>query len=239
MNAWRLVVVERRCDHLSSDVEAARVCGHGDSTLALGIGTNTAIFTVVDSVILRATPFPDPDRLVVLWETNPALPVPVMVASPPTLYDWTTRHRSFEAVGAFRWRSVTLGGGEPEQVRGATMTASLLRALAVQPAMGRWFLDEEDRPNARPVVLLGEALWRRRFAADPGVLGRSLLVDGVGHEMSASCRRRTPHRRRWCFAASRPPIAPSCGCRSRLIWRAVSAPRITSPSLPGSAVAPP
>ncbi len=152
-------------------------------TLALGIGTNTAIFTVVDSVILRATPFPDPDRLVVLWETNPALPVPVMVASPPTLYDWTTRHRSFEAVGAFRWRSVTLGGGEPEQVRGATMTASLLRALAVQPAMGRWFLDEEDRPNARPVVLLGDALWRRRFGTDPGVLGRSLLVDGVAHEI--------------------------------------------------------
>jgi putative ABC transport system permease protein len=152
-------------------------------TLALGIGANTAIFTVIDTVILRATPFPPSNRLVVLWETNPALPVPVMVASPPTLYDWTTRHRSFDAVGAFRWRSVTLGGGEPEQVRGATMTASLLRALAVQPVLGRFFLDEEDRPNARPVVLIGDALWRRRFGADRAVLGRSVQVDGVPHEI--------------------------------------------------------
>jgi len=143
----------------------------------------TAIFTVVDKVILRAVPFAEPDRLVVLWETNPSLPVPVMVASPPTLYDWMTRHRSFAAVGAFRWRSVTLGGGEPEQVRGATVTAPLLRALAVQPSLGRLFLDDEDRPNARPVVLIGDVLWRRRFAADRAVLGSSVAIDGVGHEI--------------------------------------------------------
>src|SRR5687767_12267743 len=152
-------------------------------TLALGIGTNTAIFTVFDRVILRATPFPDAHRLVVLWETNPRLPVPVMVASPPTLFDWATRNRSFEAVGAFRWRSVTLGGGDPEQVRGATMTAPMLRALGVQPMLGRFFVDEEDRPNAHPVVLIGESLWRRRFAGDPGVLGRTVPIDGVPHEI--------------------------------------------------------
>src|SRR5215216_6598140 len=78
--------------------------------LAVGIGANTAIFTVVDRVVLRAVPFPDPQRLVVVWETNPNLPVPVMVASPPTLHDWQARNRSFEAIGAFRWRSVTLTG---------------------------------------------------------------------------------------------------------------------------------
>src|SRR3712207_941924 len=106
-------------------------------TLALGIGTNTAIFSVFDRVILRAVPFPDAHRLVVVWETNPNLPVPVMVASPPTLHDWITRNRTFAEIGAFRWRNVTLGGGEPEQLRGATMSASLLRALAVQPTRGR------------------------------------------------------------------------------------------------------
>ncbi len=151
------------------------------TTLAVGIGTNTAIFTIVDAVILRAVPFPEPDRLVVVWETNPRLPVPVMVASPPTLFDWTTRHRSFSEIGAFRWRSVTVGGGEPEQVRGATMTASLLRALGIQPSLGRLFLDEEDRPNGPPVVLLGDGLWRRRFNADRSVLGQVVTIDGVGH----------------------------------------------------------
>jgi putative ABC transport system permease protein len=151
------------------------------ATLALGIGTNTAIFTVIDRVILRAVPFADSGRLVVLWETNPRLPVPVMVASPPTLHDWKTRNRSFEDVGAFRWRNVTLGGGEPEQIRGATVTASLLRVLGVQPILGRLFLDEEDRPGTTPVVLLSDSLWRRRFGARPDVLGETVPIDGVPH----------------------------------------------------------
>ena len=138
------------------------------TTLALGIGTNTAIFTFIDRVILRAIPFPDPEQLVVIWETNPRLPVPVMVASPPTLFEWMTRNRSFVEVGAFRWRNVTLGGGEPEQIRGASMTASLLRAVGVRPALGRLFVDDEDRPTARPVALIADALWRRRFGGNPG-----------------------------------------------------------------------
>jgi putative ABC transport system permease protein len=132
---------------------------------------------------LRAVPFPDASRLVVIWETNPSLPVPVMVASPPTLHEWMTRNRSFTDVGAFRWRNVALGGAEPEQVRGATVTASLLRVLAVQPALGRLFLDEEDRPNARPVVVISDALWRRRFAADRQLLGRTVPIDGVSHQI--------------------------------------------------------
>lgn len=153
------------------------------ATLGLGIGTNTAIFTMFDRVILRAVPFPADHQLVVVWETNPRLPVPVMVASPPTLHEWMTRNRTFTEVGAFRWRNVTLGGGEPEQVRGATVTASLLRALAVPPQIGRLFLDTEDRPDARPVVLISDGLWRRRFGAVPGILGRTVLVDGVARDI--------------------------------------------------------
>lgn len=153
------------------------------ATLALGIGTNTAIFSVIDRVILRAVPFDDPNRLVVVWETNPRLPVPVMVASPPTLHDWITRNRSLEGVGAFRWRSVTLGGGEPEQIRGAAVTAALLRVLGVQPTLGRFFLEEEDRPGGMPVVLLSDSLWRRRFGARPEALGETVPVDGVPHRI--------------------------------------------------------
>ncbi len=153
------------------------------ATLALGIGVNTAIFSLVDRVLLRAVPFPDPDRLVVVWETNPQLPVPVMVVSPPTLQDWMTRNRSFSEIGAFRWRNVTIGGTEPERVVGASVNASLLRALGIGPRLGRLFLDEEDRANTRPVVLLSEALWRRRFNADPVILGKAIAVDGVAHEI--------------------------------------------------------
>jgi putative ABC transport system permease protein len=151
------------------------------ATLALGIGANTAIFSLVDRVILRAVPFPDPDRLVVVWETNPELPVPVMVASPPTLHDWTMRNRSFSGIGAFRWRNLTLGGAVPERVVGAGVNASLLRVLGVQPRLGRLFLDEEDRPDGPRVVLLSDGLWRRRFNADPGVLGSTVIADGVPH----------------------------------------------------------
>jgi len=153
-------------------------------TLAVGIGANTAIFTVIDRVVLRAVPFPDPDRLVVVWETNPNLPVPVMVASPPTLHDWRTRNRVFDDIGAFRWRSVTVSGtGEPEQIRAGIVTASLLRAFGVQPQLGRLFLEEEDRPNARRVVLISDGLWRRRFGASAELLGRAVSIDGVPHDV--------------------------------------------------------
>ena len=153
-------------------------------TLAVGIGANTAIFAVLDRLVIRAIAFPDPDRLVVVWETNPTLALPVMVASAPTLHDWQTRNRSFEAIGAFRWRSMTLSGtGDPEQIPGAAMTAALARTLAVQPQLGRLFSDEDDRPEAPPVTLISDELWRRRFVASPSVLGQRLLLDGVAREI--------------------------------------------------------
>lgn len=153
------------------------------ATLALGIGANTAIFSLVDRVLLRAVPFPQPERLAVVWETNPTQQMPVMVVSPPTLADWTARNRSFTEIGAFRWRNVTLGGHEPERVVGAGVNASLLRALGVQPRLGRLFRDEEDVANARAVVLLSDSLWRRRFNADPAILAKTVVADGVQHEI--------------------------------------------------------
>ena len=153
------------------------------ATLAVGIGTTTAIFAVTDRVLLRPVPYPDPQRLAVIWETSPNIPLPVMYASPPNLQAWEQRSRTFAAIGGFQWRDFTLGGGDPERIRGARVTAGLLPALGVQPRIGRWFLPEEDRANARPVALISDALWRRRFEAEPQILGRAIPIDGVQTEI--------------------------------------------------------
>ncbi|MGE3274138.1 MAG: ABC transporter permease [Vicinamibacterales bacterium] len=147
-------------------------------TLALGIGANTAIFAVVDRALLRPLRVPEPDRLVAVWETSPNIPLPIMYASPPNLAEWRARARSFEALGGFSRRSLTVGGTDPEQVPGAWVTAGLLEALGVQPRLGRLFRPEEDRANAPAVALLSDGLWRRRFAADPAVLGTTVAIDG-------------------------------------------------------------
>lgn len=152
-------------------------------TLALAIGANTAVFSVVDRVLLRPLEVPEPDRLVVVWETFPRLPVPVMYASPPRLHAWQERARSFEAIGGYEWQSFTVGRQSPEQVPGARVTAGLLEALGVQPRLGRLFLAEEDRAHTRPVAILSDALWKRRFAADPSILGRSVPIGGVPTEI--------------------------------------------------------
>src|SRR5688500_14802736 len=153
------------------------------ATLALGIGTTTAIFAVTDRVLLRPVRYADPAGLAVIWETPPNHPLPIMYASPPNLHEWQVRSRSFAAMGGFQWRDVTLGGGEPERIRGARVTAGLLPALGVQPRIGRLFLAEEDRANARAVVIISDALWRRRFQQDPAIVGRVVPIDGVPTEI--------------------------------------------------------
>ena len=153
------------------------------ATLALGIGTTTAIFAVTDRVLLRPAPYPHPETLAVIWETPPNHPLPIMYASPPNLYEWQRRSRTFSAMGAFQWRDVTLGGDQPERVRSARVTAGLLPALGVQPRLGRFFLAEEDRANARPVTIISDTMWRRRFQQDPGILGRTIMIDSVPTEI--------------------------------------------------------
>src|SRR5688572_8725178 len=157
------------------------------ATLALGIGTTTAIFAVTDRVLLRPVAYVDPDRLAVIWETPPNHPSPIMFASPPNLYEWQRRSRTFAAMGGFQWRDVTIGGNEPERIRGARVTAGLLTALGVQPRVGRLFLPEEDRANARTVVIISDNLWRRRFQSDPSIeIGRASCRERV--QLSAGGR---------------------------------------------------
>jgi len=156
-------------------------------TLALGIGANTAIFSVVRGVLLRPFPFAQPERLVVVWETNRQWNLPKMYAAPPTFDDWRRQSESFQSMAAFAPGTYALGaGGGPEgvtEVVGARVSAGLFDLLGVTPALGRTFTAEEDRPGAAPAVLLSHALWARRYGADPALVGKTIEVDGTARRV--------------------------------------------------------
>ena len=147
--------------------------------LALGIGANTAVFSVVYGVLLKPLPFPEPDRLVLVHDTYPA--VSNASISFPKLLALKEGMRTLEALGGFSPAGVTLtGDAEPEQVPGFRVSADFFKALEAEPLLGRWFTDDEDQPNGPKAIILSEGLWRRRFAADPAVVGQSIQVDGIG-----------------------------------------------------------
>jgi predicted permease len=146
-------------------------------TLALGIGGNTAIFSVIDGVLLHPIPFPDPDRLVALYQKTPR--DQKNAVSYPNLLDWQRRTRTFEEIAGVRNTSFTLTGvGDPEQLMGLTVSSNLFSVLRTKPLLGRMFTQEEDQRGGHPVVLLGETFWKRRFAGDPKILGQSLRLNG-------------------------------------------------------------
>ncbi|MGE5645976.1 MAG: ABC transporter permease [Acidobacteriota bacterium] len=163
--------------------------------LALGIGANAAIFSVVYAVLFRPLPYPGANRLVMLWETrsdiDPAIfPDPKAAAAmfsrwPAgnlTFDRWQERNRSFEHIAGFgTWTATLTGAGAPERTKGLTATPDLFPLLGVHPTLGRTFLPEENREGHDDVIVLGHGLWRRRFGADPGVLGKKLDVDGKPH----------------------------------------------------------
>jgi putative ABC transport system permease protein len=145
-------------------------------TLALGIGANTAIFTVVNAVLLRPLPFDDPDRLVLLLERTSQFPT--ITTSWPNYVDWRDQSRSFESVAAMRPLTITLTGqGDPDRIPARMITASLLPTLRVSPAIGRAFTPDDDQAGAAGVVLLSDALWRRRFGGSPDAIGRAITLD--------------------------------------------------------------
>jgi putative ABC transport system permease protein len=149
--------------------------------LALGTGVNTALFSIVNTVLLTPLPFPDANELVQVWRSE--LPrLQFGSASYPRYVDWRARNRVFEEMGAYSPGGLTLTGRDaPERVGGARATASFFRTLAVPPVVGRYITDQEDAPGGARVIVLGEQYWRRRFAADPTVLGQTLTIDGEPH----------------------------------------------------------
>ncbi|MGB6689138.1 MAG: ABC transporter permease [Terracidiphilus sp.] len=146
-------------------------------TLALGIGANTAMFSVVQGVILAPLPFPQADRLTFLWEKRPG--VPQLDVSYPNFEDWEKRARSFDSMSALVFHNFDLTApGRAEHLMGIRASYGFLRTLGLQPAVGHDFLAADDQANAAPVVLISDRLWRERFASDQRAVGRSVDLDG-------------------------------------------------------------
>jgi len=156
-------------------------------TLALGVGANTAIFTVVRNVVLRPVPYPDPDRLVSLWmefRRQPGTPGFEIVASEPEYVEFAAATRSFEAIAGYWVSGVNLSGNlEAVRIRAAAVTANFFDVAGVPPARGRPLLPGEDVPGAARVAVITHGLWVRAFGQDPELLGRSIVVDGESYEV--------------------------------------------------------
>jgi putative ABC transport system permease protein len=155
-------------------------------TLALGIGATTAIFSIVNAVLWRDLPYRDPGRLVQLWETNPDRNWTEAECSPANVADWRRDNHSFEDMAAYSGRArdawvrtfALTGIGEPERLSGMTVTANFFAVLGVQPLLGRVFLPEEEWEGEDEAVVISAGLWRRRFAGDPAIVGRTVSLDG-------------------------------------------------------------
>jgi putative ABC transport system permease protein len=155
-------------------------------TIALGVGGTTAVFSVVYGVLLRPLPYPEPDRLVRLWEVHPAgqPPIPGQFLSHATYRAWSTRPRSLQMIGAFRGADYTVTRlGVAERLRGTRVTPSVFRLLRVAPAAGRFFSEAEGQEGAAPVVVLGYGLWQEQFGGNRSAVGTMLTIDDVPHEI--------------------------------------------------------
>ncbi len=152
-------------------------------TLALGIGATTSIFTVVNAVLLRPLPYPEPDRIAYIsFSTGGESGRDNPFSYTGDYAAWRRHSRSFSRLAGYMSFTANLtGGGEAERARCGLATESLFALLGVQPALGRSFLPEEDRPGGPPVAILSDAFWRRRFGADPLVIGKTLTLDAAPH----------------------------------------------------------
>jgi putative ABC transport system permease protein len=147
-------------------------------TLTLGIGVNAAIFSVANNVLLRPLPFPQPEELVMVWETAPRLGFPRNNVAPANFIDWREQNRSFSYIAVFGGDSLSLTGrGDPERIEGQRVSASLFPLLGVAPVLGRTFTAEEDSPNGPGVIVLSHGLWQRRFGSDASIIGQSLTLN--------------------------------------------------------------
>jgi hypothetical protein len=156
------------------------------ATLALGIGANTAVFSLVDRVVLRPLAYRDADRLYAVHEVVPRFAhiAPLVPVNAMHFREWRKSVTSFEDVAMIGGISVNLtGSGEPERIPAARVSPSLFPMLGVQAQWGRTLLDEEDRPGRDDVVVVSDELWRRRFAADPGAVGRRIQLNGRTYQI--------------------------------------------------------
>jgi putative ABC transport system permease protein len=181
-------------------------------TLALGIGASTAMFSIVDSVVLRPIAFEEPDRLVTLWETNRDRGINRFTGSVANYTDWQKDTTAFADLGAFVTRDDNrTDGAQPEQITGAVTSSALFRALRVQPVIGRFFRKDEDLPANRHVAVLGYEYWQRAFNGDRAVLGRAVVVNGESFTVVGVM----PAQRPWIRADIWRPLAPNVAALDR------------------------
>ena len=153
-------------------------------TLGVGIGANAALFSVVYGVLLKPLPFDEPERLVGVWHRAPGMNVEQMQMGPAFYFTYREEGRAFEHLGLWANRAASVtGAGEPERVDVVTVTDGTLRALRVNPALGRLFTREDDSPGTPETVLLTYAYWQRKFGGDAGIIGRQLTIDGTPREV--------------------------------------------------------
>ena len=153
-------------------------------TLAVGIGANSAIFSVVNAVLLRPLPYPAPDRLMMLWTRNPRQGFEKDVSAYPNFDDWRRHSTSFDAMSAYTGGDFTLTQvGDPAQISGAIVTPEFFETLGVAPALGRTFEPREATAGGDRVAILSHGLWQTRFGGNRAVVGRSIVLNGVAHEI--------------------------------------------------------
>jgi putative ABC transport system permease protein len=143
-------------------------------TLMLAIGATTALFSVLDAVLLKSLPYADSGRLVQVWEHNLTRNRPENIVSPANYLDWKDRTRSFEELAVYTWSSVVLGGDRPERLGGRSVSTNFFPVLGARPALGRLFAPGDTIEGAPTAMLLSHALWMRRFGGDPSVVGRTV-----------------------------------------------------------------
>ncbi len=153
-------------------------------TLALGIGANAAIFSIINAVLLKPLPFPDPDRLVLVWENSVRQPGRLNIVSAPNFQDWQRQNHLFESMAIFdsAGKGYNLSEGtEPERVSGVRVSAGYFDVLGVKPVLGRAFIPEEETLGKDREVVLSYGLWQRRYGADPGIVGKTIRMDGESY----------------------------------------------------------
>jgi putative ABC transport system permease protein len=153
-------------------------------TVALGIGANTAIFSVINGVLLKPLPYPKPDELVGMWHTAPGINIPELNQAPSNYFTYREQNRTLADMGLYNNRSASVTGlAQPEQVQTIEVTDGTLPILGVPPLLGRWFERKDDLPGSPKTVMLAYGYWQSKFGGDRSVIGRRILVDGDAHEV--------------------------------------------------------
>jgi predicted permease len=175
---------------------------------ALGIGVTTAVFSIFNGVLLKPLPYPDPQRIVAVYDTQPACKT--CPASFPKFHDWKDRNQVFSAIGGSTQANLVMTGrGDAARLDGMSTTASLVDVFGVHPAMGRWYTAEEDQPGGAKVVVLTHEFWTARLAGDPAILGKTLVLNGDPYEVIGIMPRGFSHRRAEIFVPLQRQLDPA------------------------------